>query len=260
MTQKRASPKETAARERAYEEELTKAFSRIGRDSFEATAWLVQFAQTSIDSLSQGELMDLGYELNYLADFRLIAGEAPYWGIAASEKDWNRRRRFEGEGSLKQLVLDEGYCRPPMDHPSLDQIKGLQRFVAGLLAARLERSTFHLALPPLDVIAAFPKDPMTSTSITVVLSLAHAPQFLFKHNVAFLLLKHASHIRRCPNPNCQRIFFADRKNKMHCSSRCQNTAAVRRLRQSASYSTSKRGKIPKSSNSPKAKTLKKKGD
>ena len=79
MTQKRASPKQTAARERAYEEELTKAFSRIGIDSFEATAWLVQFAQTSIDSLSQGELMDLGYELNYLADFRLIPGEASYW-------------------------------------------------------------------------------------------------------------------------------------------------------------------------------------
>ncbi len=262
MTPKRASPKQTAARERAYEEELTKAFSRIGRDSFEATAWLVQFAQTSIDSLSQGELMDLGYELNYLADFRLIPGETSYWGRAASDKDWGGRKRFEGEGyakSLNKIVLGE-LSRPPMDHPSLDQIKSLQQFVAELLAGRLKWSSFRLELPPLTVIAVFPKVPRTPTSTTMVLTLADSPRYLFTHNVALLLLKHAYHIRRCPNPSCQRIFFADRKNKMHCSSRCQNTAAVRRLRQSASYSTSKRGKISSTSKNPKAKTLKKKGD
>ena len=256
MTQKRAS--KTAALERAYKEELEKAFFRIGKTSFEATAWLVRFAQTSIDSLSQGELMDLGYELNVLGDFRLITGEPPYWGIAASEKDWGGRRRFEGEGVGKifsQIALDKHY-RPPMDHPSLEQIKELQQVIAGLLAARLERSAFHLTLPPLDIIANFPKDSIVSA---VVLTFADSPQILFKHNVALLLLKHASQVRRCPNPNCQQIFFADRKNKMHCSSRCQNTAAVRRLRQAASALKSKRGKISNTSKNPKAKTLKKGG-
>jgi len=153
MTKKQASPKQTAARERAYEEELTKASSRIGRDSFEATAWLVQFAQTSIDSLSEGELIDLGYELNYLADFRLTPGEASNWGIAVSENDWNGHRRFGGEGgveSLKQIFFG-GRSRPPMDHPSLDRIKRLQQFIAKLLAVRLEESAFKFELPSLTV-------------------------------------------------------------------------------------------------------------
>lgn len=255
MTQKRES--KAAVPDRAYEEELEKASSRIGTDSFKATAWLVRFAQTPIDSLSQGALMDLGWELNYLADFRLTTWELPYCGVAASEKDWKGRRRFEGEGVekiLNQMAFSERY-RPPMDHPTLDQIKSLQQRVAGLLADRMENNSFHMTLPSLDIIAAFPKDAISG----VVLTFANAPQLLFQHNVGLLLLKHAHRIRRCPNPNCQRIFFADRKNKQHCSSKCQNTAAVKRLRQAASDSKSKKGKLLKTSQNPKAKTLKKRG-
>jgi hypothetical protein len=238
MTQKRAS--KTAALERAYDDELKMAAFRIGKDSFESAAWLVQFAQTPIDALSQGALIDLGYDLNYLADFRLITGELPYWGVATTEKDWDGRRRFEGEGkedNLKPILLGERY-RPPMDRPSLDQCKSLQNFVAGLIAGRLERSSFYLELPPLTVVAVFPKDPITSTSVIMAITLAESPRILFTHNVAYLLFKHAARIRQCPN--CQRIFFADRKNKMHCSSKCQNTAAVKRLRQEASDLKSKR--------------------
>jgi ribosomal protein S27AE len=254
MTRQPAS--KTAGLERVYKEELEKAFPRIGETSFEATAWLVRFAKAPIDSLSQGALMDLGWEINYLADFRLITGELPYWGIAASEKDWAGRRRFEGEGveeSLSRIVLGEFY-RPPMGPPTLNQIKSLQQFVAKLLADRMENDSFHLTLPSLDIIAAFPKDAILSA---VVLTFAGSPQLLFKHNVASLLLKHAQRIRRCPK--CQKTFFADRKNKLYCTSKCQNTAAVKRLRQAASDNKRKKEILPKTSKKPKAKTFQKRG-
>ncbi len=264
MTQKRASPKQTATLERTYEKELEKASLRIKANT---AAWLVRFSQTPLDSLSQGELIDLGYELNCLADFRVYAGgyQWPYGGFGIALRDWKGRMRFQGKSSGKeimQVILKGNFSRPPMDHPSLDQINHLQQFVAELITASLQEGHFSVELPPIEVLVINEDlifvEPSEEGRKIPVLSFADCPKDLFTHNVTLLLIHPAARIRRCPN--CQKVFFADRKNKLHCSSKCQNTAAVKRLRQSASDSKSKRGKIPKSSKNPKAKTLEKKGD
>ena len=264
MTQKRASSKKMAALHRANNEaELEKAYLRIAAN---AADWLVRFSQTSIDSLSQGAIIDLGYELNCLADFRVYAGgyQWPYGGFGIALRDWKGRMRFQGKSSGKeimQVILKGNFSRPPMDHPSLDQIKHLQQFVAELITTSLQEGHFSVELPPIEVLVInedliFVEPDEDGPGIPVH-SFAAFPKDLFTHNVTLLLIHPAARIRRCPN--CQQIFFADRKNKLHCSSKCQNTAAVKRLRQSASDSKSKRGKIPKSSKNPKAKTLKKRG-
>jgi len=92
----------------------------------------------------------------------------------------------------------------------------------------------------------------------LVVYIAELPQDLFKHNALIMVANLQNQFGRCPE--CEDIFISQRKDQQFCSSRCQNTAAVRRLRQSASDSKSKRGKLPKSSKNPKAKTLEKKGD
>ncbi len=243
MTKKQANPKKTTAFDQAYQEELDKAALRIGQDTFEGLAWLIQFAQSDLDALSQGALIDLGYELNCLADFRYTTrdNEGPFGDFGISLHDWEGHTRFKGKvgaTNLAQVITDERPVRPKMNSPSVDQIKHLQQSVTGLIVELLQEGTFSLELPPIALHAFTDKE----LDYVGLLTIAECPLDLFTHNLAFLLVKGASRIRRCPE--CQRIFAADRKNKMSCSVRCQNTAAVRRLRQSSPDRKGKRGRPP----------------
>jgi hypothetical protein len=186
-----------------------------------------------------------------LADFRYTTkktGEL-LGSIKFSLQDWEGRQRFRGKSGeidLAEIVAAGNHpgC-PPMNRPSLDQIKDLQQSVIKPLSDLLQSGGFGLELPQVFVNAFTDKE----SDVVMVFTKGDRPQDLFAYNLTFLLIKGACRIRRCPE--CQRIFAADRKNKMSCSARCQNTAAVRRLRQSASNPKHKQGKIPKSSKKPK---------
>jgi len=259
MTKKQLAPKQIAALDNAYQEEMNKAALRIGQNTASRIAWLLRFAQFDLNALSQGELLDLGYELNYLGDFRFLTSggaEEPSEPAAFVMFDWDWNYRLTGivdDNHLVKLLTKGIIVRPRMNHPSLAQIKQLQEFIIGHIKNLVRKERSELELPQISVFFSGSKKFDTVRVIRV----AKSPQDLCTHNLVFLLVSGAHRIRRCPE--CQKIFFADRKNKMSCSARCQNTAAVRRLRQSASDPKSKRGKIPKSSKNPKAKTLKKRG-
>lgn len=227
MTKKRVSVTKPGRFDRAYQEEIEKAAGRVGKNILECLAWLLRFTQTNLNEISRGEFIDLGYELNCLADFYYCARGygGPFGAVGLSCCDWNGHSRFKADAlALTQAILTERAFRPPMNPPSIDQIKGLQQYSAGLVTEWLQGKCLNLELSEVTVIMGHCED----ADCPVVTRLADHPEDLFKHNTAFFLANGASRIRRCPE--CQQVFLADRKNKKSCSARCQNTAAVRRLR------------------------------
>lgn len=258
MTKKQPAHKQTAALDNAYQKEINKAALRIGQNTPSRIAWLLRFGQFDLDALSQGELIDLGHELNYLGDFRFLANETEEASepTAYSMHDWDGHPRFIGTIASNYLnkIINKGQkVRPTMNRPSLDQIKQLQEFVLGHIINLVRLKLFALELPQIGVCFI----PSKRLDAVRVFRVANSPQDLCTHNLAYLLASGAHRIRRCPN--CQKVFFADRKNKLHCSSKCQNTAAVKRLRQAASDNKRKKENLPNTSKNPKAKTLKKRG-
>lgn len=247
MTRKQENEKKSVE-EIAYGAQLNKAHERIGQTVPQAIEWLLSFAQTDIASLSEGALIDLGYELNVLGDFRLTTNQ-PGEGVpdfALTVQDWEGRPRFQkkvlGEpvvDYLLKIFLEEPNRRSPMNRPSPKQVDHLQRLVIDQFATVVENRFLYLSLPPpfhIQVLGFL--DP----NLLGVLTLFNNPEHLFIHNAALLFVHAAPRIRPCPE--CKRLFLADRKNKMHCSPRCQNTAAVRRLRQSRPKRTGKPGRPP----------------
>jgi len=144
--------------------------------------------------------------------------------------------------------------------PTLAQLKKLQRFVGELMEnifqVRGGKGRLSMELPSFSTYLLISKDRIRSKLF--MLYIAELPQDLFTNNALIMVANLQNQFGRCPE--CEGIFLSQRKDQQFCSSRCQNTAAVRRLRQSASALKSKRGKIPKSSKNPKVKTLEKKGD
>ncbi|MGP0594200.1 hypothetical protein ACTRXD_16905 [Nitrospira sp. T9] len=247
MTRKQENEK-ISVEEIAYGAQLNKAHERIGQTVPQAIEWLLSFAQTDIASLSEGALIDLGYELNVLGDFRLTTSrpeeDIPDFGL--SIQDWEGRNRLQkkvlGEpvvDYLLKIFLDDPQRRSPMNRPNLVQVKHLQQSVVEYLTQIVGKEFLYVTLPtPYRVqVLMFPTHNILGT-----LSLFTRPEDLFIINATLLLVHAAPRIRRCPE--CQKLFLADRKNKMHCSPRCQNTSAVRRLRQSLPKRHGKPGRPP----------------
>lgn len=240
------SKENLSPRDDAYQAEIEKAAQRIGRTNSEAIDWLVQFAKTDLTALSQGELINLGYEMNCLSDFLYGSGTENFIGnLGISKKDWEGHDRFQKKPGnfefseiITALMTEQRPVHPAMAHPSLDQIKNLQTLVSELVSEILVDKNFCMELPKIK-LQAFPFQDEDSV-LTIII--ADSPEDIFLHNIALLLVAGASRIRRCPE--CETIFFADRKNKFSCSTRCQNTAAVRRMRQSLPKRTGKPGRPP----------------
>lgn len=245
MTRKQENEKKSVE-EIAYGEQLNKAHERIGQTVPQAIEWLLCFAQTAIASLSEGALIDLGYELNVLGDFRLTTRrpeeDIPDFGL--SIQDWEGRHRLQKKVTgepvadyLGTIFLEDPQRRSPMNRPTPEKTKHLQQIVIEHLTQVVEEKLLYISLPPpIRVqVLMFP-----DYNILGTLSLFKNPEDLFIYNAALLLVHAAPLIRRCPE--CQRLFLADRKNKLNCSPRCQNTAAVRRLRQSKPKRTGKPGR------------------
>ena len=251
MTKKQRGTKTPKNFDPKYQEEIEKAGARIGKDNFAGMDWLLRFIQTDLNAMSQGELMDLGFELNRLADFQYSDGME---ALGLSEYDWKGNNRFQKDSdalTLAQVVL-ESNIRPPMEPPSISQIKELQNVGKTAVDQFLESGCFGLTLPSTRVVA-YSMENIGDGIFTMV----DQPKDLFVHNIFLLLAYGFPRIRRCPT--CQTIFFADRKNKKSCSVRCQNTAAVRRIRQEASALKGSHRKKLRSSKSKQTTTSKKGG-
>lgn len=233
-----------------YWVELDKACSRIGGNSFDVTRWLVQFSQASINSLSQGELLNLRYEISAMTFFRFSPRDDLWipFGAGNSLKDWQGRLTGTSPPEEIASLLKNKLYRMCKGHPSLEQIKELQQFVGGILSSLLNKNQVTLEIPSVQV-HAFPD--RLSDDVYIV-TIGDNPEVLFIYNITWMLIYFGHRIRQCPM--CNLIFLADRKNKTFCSSRCQNTYAVRRLRKTKTRSTGKQDEFispHRKSNSPR---------
>ncbi len=248
MTRKDEDSK-NSKEESAYQDQLSLAHARIGHTVNQATEWLLRFTQLELSLLSEGAVVDLGYELNCVGDF-LFATSPEDAEIRFSSLDWEGKERFTKKhlkesplGYLTELFADSPGRRPPMNRPTPETINRLQRFVKEQLEHLLEKKSVAVILPPPIHIQAVA---VPSSNFIGVVSVATTPKDIFIHNAIILLFRCAAMIRQCPE--CRKHFLADRSNKMNCSVLCQNRAAVRKLRQSLPKRNARRGRPPGSKN------------
>ncbi len=230
MTKKQSRSKPASTLDSGYQEEIQKAALRVGEKTDLNIAWLFRFCEMDLATLSQGALLDLGYELNYLGDFRFfsIPTDKMSEPTAFSMHDWDGNMRMYGlmdEHHLSRALFENIKVRPRMKHPSLAQMKQLQEFIYGHIVNLVRWKCFALDLPQLSVHFR----PTKMRDAVRIVRVANSPQDLCRHNFIYLLASGVGRIRCCPE--CEGVFFADRTNKVSCSSKCQNTAAVRRIRQ-----------------------------
>lgn len=228
----------TQIAEELYLAELTKAAQRIGETTDRGGEWLARFARTDLQALSTGGWTDLLYEIANLAEYQYRSATVhPLWHQAVTLKDWGGAWRYEEDEALNLKFLQ--IFSEALDHigtlhiPSLpipcelpprSAVAALQQEVVAALTEIREHRQYQLTLPTAHIIFGVLQD----TDDVVCIGILESPQVLFAYNLAFMLATNATRLRRCGE--CEKWFFADRKNKAYCSAQCQSKAGTRRYR------------------------------
>lgn len=217
-----------------YMDELSKASLRIGNNINSVAIWFARFAERKLQNLSTGGWNDLLYEVASLSEFQYqLTGERALWSVATTMKDWEGKERIKGDGELEKWLeqcktdINDGFLTaplPPYALPPRDAVASLQMETIGALNELHEDGTYSIALPPVSLIICAKK----TTDEIARLGILGTPLDLFRYNLAWTIGMSAVRIRRCSE--CNTWFFADRKNKTYCSSRCQTRAGTRRYR------------------------------
>jgi hypothetical protein len=200
--------------------ELEKARGRIGL-TIEANArWLLHFADLKLEGLSQGDFLNLQYEV---------------WEYGRQLRGVDRYVRFVLNPASRAIDLGG---RPP----SLDQLRSHQHFVQQILEGILQAGGYDFKIPTIEIFLfkGQGRDPAQ------LWMLSDDYQGPFKLAVALALQPVTHRIRRCPE--CDKRFLADRANQDYDSPGCQSRAAMRRYRKAKGLVTGRRrGRPPKQS-------------
>jgi len=195
--------------QRQFHREMAKARERITATSNGEIGWLINFIQLDLDRLTPSEWMVLAYEVASFAE-----GDGPdrHMLPIASGSGWSMQAI---PGETMQCTL-----------PSRKEATQLQRTIRD----HLEHLWNHAIAP------------ITFSDLTLVITMVGAfhdrhgsllvttkPKTKeFEYRVAMSLAYHAGRIRPCEE--CQRIFFAARRDQLFCTSRCQMRIASRKWR------------------------------
>ena len=201
-------------------EELRKAFQRIGHTPRDRMKWTLKFAQRDLTTLSDGDWLNLAFEVAAFTRFGML-GEPVF------------TRGSELFGSLHDPIWAN--FLGPVAVPTQEEITGLQ--------ASTKQKITHLAVAKATAVE------LGNTSLRVypfgkfggiVHVVTELPSGRFNYVLAHLLADHLGRLRRCPE--CGLLFLADRRNQRYNSVRCQNRAASRRFRATPPERIGKRGR------------------
>lgn len=196
--------------------------------------WLIRFAQRNLSGLSDGDFLNLQYEILHFEFYRPFA-------------------HMENKKMLPPALLISATSLPP-----LTRIQVLQEEVN----ARLERilagqaTTFEFNSLELNLFPPHKFEVRGGPNSWELLPSVAGSGSAFNYSLAHLLAKYAGDLRQCPG--CQKIFLA-RSNQYHCSVNCQSRLAQVRARTRQGHPPGgKRGRPPKlSTNKPAKKRGKK---
>lgn len=199
-------------------DEYEKARIRIGFKAEQQIKWLLRFADLKLDGLSEGDFLNVGYEVRELS--RILPGVDQHMRFI-------RYPRNLDDTDLFRL-------------PTLEELGAHQHFVQQCLEGILQAGMHDFNLPAIR-ITLFTGDNGQPGELWMLSDDAVGPFYLA---VALVLRPLTHRIRRCPH--CQKRFLADRANQDYDSPRCQSRAAMRRYRQTKGLVTGRRrGRPPK---------------
>ncbi len=206
----------------ADQEELHKAYTRIGTSPKAWMQWILKFADCDLRALSGGGWMDLSYEV---ALFTLV-GPLEAWKIGhfiVAPTQWGYTQR-----SSQLCVL-----------PTSQEVEQCQAITNQHLAQLLQLGSTHF--PP------FLATMVVSDTTQVALGpLAVSPETRLKsflYGLACSLAIHAAGIRRCSG--CEARFLANRRDQHFCSVRCLSRLNMRKYRGTPPERIGKRGRPPR---------------
>lgn len=168
---------------------------RVGLTGPDRLHWVVTFAQRNLDTLTQGEAVDLPLELRvFLA--------SPY-PIAEA-------RRF-----------------PRLPSLTWEEVRAIQTAFRNILQQLVSTGRTLIKIPELSLVLSYtPHPPRTTVLLETTESTVKA-----LYALTHLLGAHGALLRQCPDPKCHRIFVASRPRQRYCSARCLSRSATREYRQ-----------------------------
>jgi hypothetical protein len=261
---------------RFYFTELEKAAHRTGVSPEELAGWFLRFSRMKLDQLSLGEWLNLTYEVARLGEFQYQpqTRERSWWltitvhnwygidhtqGLMFSEKTNLKALHARTVSSLipkrstvRKLARPDifVFCsvRNSCTLPDRETITSLQEKVRLHLQQLIdEGSTIFDIAPVLLGIAT-----NTESEDARITEYADSPKAIFERNLAWILSKTAMRLRTCRE--CRLTFYADRRGKQYCSSRCQSRAGTRRYRNTPPERIGKLGRPRKRSGSKPSET------
>lgn len=212
------------AKREVLNEETFKAGDRIGYRPEDMMKWFIRFLQTDLDGLSEGDLLNLQYEVRF----------ASIYGVPSSLKPW------EGFPLVRSIPLRD--LRLELASKAFLSIWQQQNAHALSVIAEHDRPVdVTFALPTMSIKVV----PIRTEAGTRWLQIVEAadPGGPLSFAIAGIYSQFAHRIRHCPE--CRKTFLADRTNQNYCSGSCQTKAGTKRYRQSHGLVTSRKRGRPK---------------
>lgn len=217
----------------SQEEELEKAFYRMGSTPADSMKWVIRFAYEERALLSSGDRMNRDYELVSFLRFGLRHGMAktpayiltPWMDVPP------------GWGNLvSPIVL-------PEEPEILDLQNRTKAFLFKLVAEEvidLGDLVQNIRVKPAIQIVEHGPDPAKEENLTIGIFVprfeTHSNSYLYL--LGQLLAAHMGKVKNCPE--CQRVFLQERRNQKYCTTTCQSRIASRRF---LGISEERRGKV-----------------
>jgi hypothetical protein len=234
-----------------YFAELDKAATRTGVNPEEVIGWVLGFSRMKLEELSLGEWLNLTYEIARLGELQYQPQilERSWWptitvhdwygidhtqGLTVSDTNTLKAVLAQVASSIMPRATAKKISRPDFSVfcslrkkctlPDRDTITALQHQVQLYLQQLIDDGSTIIDIPPV-LLGIATKAESDVASIT---EYADSPKAIFVRNLALILSKTAMRLHSCRE--CRLTFYADRKGKQYCSSRCQSRAGTRRYR------------------------------
>ena len=208
--------------------EVYQAVLRAGGSPTHAMKWLLEFAQRDLSLLSEGDWLNLSYEVIAFARFgllkqphqkTLVRRNARSSGLITTSPEW--------EDITEDVTL-----------PSKDEIAKLRRFTWEQIEAIVQKDVADIDVGHIRI--RLKRIPPTWVYTRLIVDLLESG---FAFHLAHHFADQAAWIRRCPE--CTKYFLAERRNQLYCSSSCQTRMASRKYRATPPERVGKRGRPPK---------------
>lgn len=198
--------------------ERQKAKKRLGATPSHYLAWLIRFVQVDLDTLSAGQLSDLGWEFVTLESLDVLG--TLFGGMKSA--NGTKKAPLLLEDGMGQLIREK-----PADPKELHQVQdALRPRVNEFLSnhqTSLEFSSLTLTIESL--VPFFTNDPKAAFAYPCRLGLTVTEKDEWNLKLIFLLAHLGHEVRQCRE--CSTIFVAERKDQFFCTRRCVSRSAQR---------------------------------